>query len=121
MGSFVLPSCTKMGSTKCAGDSQFSRIADRNVSLRRLRRGRDGRSFFCLWLVLWCFWERGGLREGEWCCGEKVREDGDGGGGGGQKKQRRLSRALLTCGVTMGVPTGTPGCRGSRIGVFVFV
>lgn len=33
-----------MGRMKCAGDSQFSRMPDLNVSLRRLRRGLDDRS-----------------------------------------------------------------------------
>lgn len=45
MGSFALPSCTKMGRMKWAGDSQFSLMPDLKVSLRRLRRGLEGK--FC--------------------------------------------------------------------------
>lgn len=45
MGWLVLPSsCTKMGRMKFEGVTMDSRMAERKVSVRLLRLGRDGRS-----------------------------------------------------------------------------
>ena len=44
MGTFCSPSCTKTGRIRFAGDMCVSLMACRKAPLRRLRRGRDGRS-----------------------------------------------------------------------------
>ncbi len=44
MGRFCSPSCTKTGRIRFAGEMWVSLMACRKAPLRRLRRGRDGRS-----------------------------------------------------------------------------
>jgi len=44
MGRFCSPSCTKTGRIRFAGEMWVSLMAARKAPLRRLRRGRDGRS-----------------------------------------------------------------------------